>query len=133
MKFMLDTNILIYLIKQKPARVMARFLAQSMTDVCVSSITVAELEYGVMKSRSARNKRTLDSWLQSMHRPAFDEAAARACGVIRTTLESHAAPIGPLDTLTAAHAIAVNATLVTNNVRQFVQLPGLKNEDWTLA
>jgi tRNA(fMet)-specific endonuclease VapC len=133
MKFMLDTNILIYLIKQKPPQVMARFSVHSMADVCVSSITVAELEYGVMKSRSEKNKRTLDGWLQLVHRPAFDEAAARAYGNIRATLESQGTPIGPLDTLIAAHAIAVDATLVTNNVREFARVPGLRIEDWTLA
>lgn len=132
MKFMLDTNILIFLIKRKPPDVMKRFSAHAMADVCVSSISVAELEYGVMKSGSHKNKQTLDGWLQLIQRPAFDEAAARAYGSVRATLESHGTPIGPLDTLIAAHAISIEATLVTNNVREFARIPGLKIEDWTL-
>jgi tRNA(fMet)-specific endonuclease VapC len=132
MKFMLDTNILIYLMKQKPPQVMKRFSTHSLADVCVSSITVAELEYGVKKSGSHKNKQTLDGWLQLVHRPSFDEAAARAYGALRATLEAHGTPIGPLDTLIAAHAIAIKATLVTNNVREFARVPGLTIEDWTL-
>ena len=70
MKFMLDTNILIYLIKQRPDKVLQRFAAHSLSDVCISSITVAELEYGVIKSGSLKNKKTLDGWLQLIQRPA---------------------------------------------------------------
>ena len=132
MKFMLDTNILIFLIKQKPAQVMQRFSAHSMDEVCVSSISAAELEYGVAKSGSTKNKQMLDGWLQLIQRPAFDEKAAHAYGDLRTRLESGGTPIGPLDTLIAAHAISLNLTLVTNNVREFSRVPGLKIEDWTL-
>ena len=131
MKFMLDTNILIYLIKRKPGRVLQRFAAHSMTDVCVSSISIAELEFGVMKSGSQRNTQTLDGWLQLLQRPAFDDAAARSYGIIRAELESIGTPIGPLDTLIAAHAIALKATLVTNNTGEFARVPGLQIEDWT--
>lgn len=129
---MLDTNIMIYLIKQKPAQVLQRFAAQSLSDVCVSSITVAELECGVVKSGSQKNKRTLDGWLQLIQRPVFGDDAARSYRIIRTALESSGTPIGPLDTLIAAHANALEATLVTNNVLEFARVPGRQIEDWTL-
>jgi tRNA(fMet)-specific endonuclease VapC len=132
MMYMLDTNILIYLIKRKPAQVLTHFQQHSFTDICVSSITVAELEYGVSKSGSQKNKQTLDGWLQLLHRPAFDELAASHYGPLRATLESRGTPIGPLDTLIAAHALALQATLVTNNVREFSRVPGLTLEDWTI-
>lgn len=132
MMYMLDTNILIYLIKQKPAAVLAHFQSHDFADICVSSITVAELEYGIVKSSSRqKNKQTLDSWLQMLQRPSFDENAANAYGKLRATLESHGTPIGPLDTLIAAHALSLGATLVTNNVREFSRVPGLPIEDWT--
>ncbi len=132
MKFMLDTNVLIHLIKHKPLQVMARFAAHPLTEVCISSISVAELEYGVMKSRSQKNRRILDGWLQLIDRPAFDDNAARAYGAIRCDLESKGTPIGPMDTLIAAHAFALGVTLVTNNVREFSRVPGLILEDWTI-
>jgi tRNA(fMet)-specific endonuclease VapC len=132
MKYMLDTNILIYLIKRKPAEVMKRFAAHPLSEVCISSISVAELEYGVIKSRSQKNHRTLQGWLQLIHRPPFDDSAARSYGFVRTALEAAGTPVGPLDTLIAAHALALEATLVTNNIREFARVPGLKIEDWTL-
>lgn len=131
--FMLDTNILIFLIKQRPAAVLARFHQHDMKDICVSSITVAELEYGVAKSSLAqKNKQILDGWLQLLHRPAFDDNAARAYGPLRAALAARGTPIGPLDTLIAAHALSLQATLVSNNVREFSRVPGLMIEDWTL-
>jgi tRNA(fMet)-specific endonuclease VapC len=132
MKYMLDTNILIYLIKHRPVHVLDRFRQHDLSDICVSAITVAELEYGVSKSGSLKNKQVLDGWLQLLHRPAFDDTAASTYGAVRADLESKGTPIGPLDMLIAAHCLALQATLVTNNVREFARVPGLKIEDWTL-
>jgi tRNA(fMet)-specific endonuclease VapC len=132
MKYLLDTNILIFLIKQKPAHVLARFAQHPVSDVGISAITVAELEYGVAKSGSAKNRLVLDGWMQLLQRPAFDQAAAHAYGRVRAVLTQRGQPIGPLDTLIAAHALALNVTLVTNNVREFSRVPGLRVEDWTL-
>ena len=131
MIYMLDTNILIYLIKRKPPDVMARFLKHDFGAMCVSSITVAELEFGVSKSGSLKNKQALDALMQLLQRPAFDGHAANAYGPLRATLEARGTPIGPPDTLIAAHALALGATLVTNNVREFSRVPGLKLEDWS--
>lgn len=131
--YMLDTNILIYLIKQKPVAVLTHFQQHDFAEICVSSITVAELEYGIAKSGSPqKNKQTLDGWLQLLQRPSFDENAASAYGTLRATLEARGTPIGPLDTLIAAHALSLQATLVTNNVREFSRVPGLTIKDWTI-
>lgn len=132
MKYLLDTNILIYLIKQKPLTVLPRFKQHLPGDIGISSISVAELQYGVAKSSSVRNQRVLDDWLAMLHQPAFDSAAASEYGSLRAHLETAGTPIGPLDTLIAAHSLALGATLVTNNVREFARVPGLKIENWTL-
>lgn len=129
MKYLLDTNICIYLIKQRP-ELIARFARHPLSDVAVSSITVAELEYGIAKSRSAKNRRTLDRWLDLMQQPAFDSAAGNAYGRVRADLELKGTPIGPLDTLIAAHALSLDLTLVTNNVREFQRIPALRIENW---
>jgi tRNA(fMet)-specific endonuclease VapC len=131
MKYMLDTNIMIYLMNHRNDNVSDRFKAQPLSSMGVSSITVAELEYGVAKSGSAKNKRALDAWLRFLHRPAFDDVAAHIYGTVRASLSLQGTPIGPLDTLIAAHALAVDALLVTNNVREFSRVQGLKIEDWT--
>lgn len=131
--YMLDTNILIFLIKHKPAAVLTHFQQHDFADICVSSVTVAELEYGIAKSASPqKNKQTLDGWLQLLQRPAFDEKAASTYGTLRAALEARGTPIGPLDTLIAAHALSLQATLVSNNVREFSRVPGLTIEDWTV-
>lgn len=130
MKFLLDTDICIYLLKRQPL-VLAQFTRHPMFDVGISSITVAELEYGVAKSGSTKNKSALSSWLALLQQPPFDGSAARAYGSVRADLELKGTPIGPLDTMIAAHAIALGLTLVTNNVREFKRISGLKVENWT--
>ena len=130
MKFLLDTDICIYLLKQHPL-VLASFARHPMSDIGISTITVAELEFGVAKSGSTKNKKTLDSWLSLLQQPPFDSRASRAYGQVRAELESKGTPIGPLDTLIAAHAIALSLTLLTNNVREFQRISGLNIENWT--
>ena len=131
MKYMLDTNILIFLIRKRPPQVLSNFARHPLSDVCISSITVAEMEFGVARSGSTKNRLVLDGWLQLLSTPSFDEAAAHTNGPLRATLTQRGTPIGPLDTLIAAHALALDATLVTNNVREFSRVPGLRVEDWT--
>jgi tRNA(fMet)-specific endonuclease VapC len=131
MKFMLDTDICIYLLKQHPL-ILARFAQHPMSDIGISTITVAELEFGVAKSGSTRNKKTLASWLPLLQQPPFDSTASRAYGQVRAELELKGTPIGPLDTLIAAHAISLGLTLVTNNVREFQRISGLNIENWTM-
>jgi tRNA(fMet)-specific endonuclease VapC len=131
MKYLLDTNICIYLIKQKPASVMARFSEHNVGDVGLSTITVAELYYGVQKSsRVEQNEQALLQFLAPLVIAEFDAEAALAYGQIRAELESRGTPIGSLDTLIAAHGVALGATIVTNNVREFNRVPNLNVENW---
>jgi len=131
MRYMLDTNILIFLIKKRPLEVLSQFARHPLSDVCISTMTVAEMEFGVARSASTKNRLALDGWLQLLATPAFDEAAAQAYGRLRATLAQRGTPIGPLDTLIAAHALSLDATLVSNNVREFSRVPGLRVEDWS--
>ena len=134
MKYMLDTNICIYLIKRQPPQVLNKFMALSFGDVGVSSITVAELQYGVQKSQHVeQNQQALEQFLIPLIIVDFDHDAAVAYGVIRAALERQGTPIGSLDTLIAAQALSLGVTLVTNNVREFSRVPDLKLVNWAQA
>ena len=98
----------------------------------ISSITLAELEFGAARSsRASQARQALAEFLLPLEVAPFDEPAARAYGGVRETLEKKGRPIGPLDTLIAAHALGLDAVLVTNNTREFARVPGLALEDWT--
>lgn len=131
MKLMLDTNICIYLIKQQPPSVLERFLSHPVGDIGISSITVAELDYGASKSRQAsKNRMALDHFIAPLDVAAFDREAASVYGRIRAALEQKGTPIGAMDLLIAAHAISLGVPLVTNNAREFRRVSGLKVENW---
>ena len=131
MRYMLDTNICIYLIKKKPEKVIRRLQEWSLSDVCVSSITLSELEYGVEKSeRRDRNKIALAKFFAPIEVIAYDDLASVQYGKIRSYLEKNGMPIGALDIMIAAHALARGLVLVTNNEREFKRVPGLKMENW---
>jgi tRNA(fMet)-specific endonuclease VapC len=131
MKVMLDTNICIYLIKQQPPSVLERFLSHPVGDIGISSITVAELEYGASKSRhAAKNRIALDEFVSPLDVTSFDCEAAAVYGRIRAALEAKGTPIGAMDLLIAAHALSLGVRLVTNNAREFRRVPGLKVENW---
>ena len=131
MRYLLDTNICIYLIKQKPLDVLQKFEAQQVGDIAVSSITVAELHFGVQKSQFLkRNQKALDQFLIPLVIAEFDYRASMIYGKIRADLETQGTPIGALDTLIAAHALSLNSTLVTNNVKEFSRVPNLKVVNW---
>lgn len=127
---MLDTNICIYLIKNDPPRVLDRFKRHDLGDIGVSSVTAAELAYGVAKSGSERNRAALEQFLLPLDIASFDERAAWHYGDLRATLERAGTPIGPLDTQIAAHALSLGCTLITNNTREFDRVPGLSVENW---
>jgi len=128
---LLDTNICIYLIKQKPIEVLQHFNAYTTGDIGVSSITVAELSFGAAKSqRPTTNQFAVEQFLLPLMIAPFDYNAALAYGAIRAVLEQQGTPIGALDTLIAAHAICLGVTLVTNNVREFSRVAGLSVENW---
>ena len=133
MKFMLDTNICIYLIKQNPAKVIKHFKSHAIGDIGISSKTLAELRYGVSKSRHVeKNQQALDEFVHSLEIVDFDEKAAREYGAVRAELERAGKPIGSMDMLIGAHAHALGATLVTNNTKEFKQIKNLKIADWSV-
>ena len=133
MKYMLDTNICIFIIKHKPDKVINRFLKLKSNDICISSITFAELSYGVEKSQAKMKTRiALTLFLSNIEIKPFDSQAAEEYGIVRTELEKAGQPIGPLDTQIAAHARSLDLTLVTNNTREFKRVSKLTVEDWTV-
>ena len=131
MQYLLDTNICIYLIKQKPEKVIARFQTLSISDIGISSTTVAELEYGVYKSqKQEKNKNALQQFLLPLEIIEFSQDAAVIYGYMRSDLESKGLVIGPMDMLIAAHSMSLDITLVTNNIREFSRIPNLLLENW---
>ena len=117
MKFMLDTNICIYIIKQKPLKVLKHFSAHLVGEICISSITLAELQYGVAKSQQIeKNRQALAEFTLPLEIVHFDEKAAESYGEVRATLEKAGRSIGSMDMLIGAHALSLGITLVTNNL-----------------
>lgn len=131
MKFLLDTDICIYLIRRQPVEVIREMSKQPIGDVGVSSVTVAELQFGVAKSAQVdRNRAALEQFLAPLVIADFDPSAAMVYGVIRAYLERQGTPIGSLDTLIAAHALSLDVALVTNNEREFGRVPDLRVMNW---
>jgi tRNA(fMet)-specific endonuclease VapC len=131
MRYLFDTNICIYLIKQKPQKVLDKFQSLTLSDVGISSITVAELEYGVAKSQQQEQNRTaLLQFLLPLEIVEFNQAAATIYGTIRSDLERRGLIIGAMDMLIASQALSLGVTLVTNNVREFSRIPTLSLENW---
>jgi len=131
MIYLLDTNICIYLIKRRPPQVLERFRRCAVGDIGLSTVTLAELQYGVAKSLfPAQNQQALDAFTLPLEVVAFDAAAAVAYGPVRAALERQGTPIGALDLLIAAHALSLGVTLVTNSPREFSRVPGLRVENW---
>jgi tRNA(fMet)-specific endonuclease VapC len=131
MKYILDTNICIYIIKQKPLSVLERLREVPLGQVGISVITLAELDYGARKSSNPeKNLTALNQFLVSFEILSFDFDATLEYGRIRSDLERKGTPIGPLDTLIASHAKSLNCTLVTNNEKEFNRVLGLRIENW---
>ncbi len=131
MRYMLDTDACIALIKRKPASVIRRLSVLAPGDAGISAITLAELRFGVMKSSAIDgNAAALDDFLLPLEIADFGASAAESYGRVRAGLEKAGTPIGPLDTQIGAHALSLGAVLVTNNVREFRRIPGLKIENW---
>lgn len=128
-RFMLDTNMCIYLMKNQPEQVAERFAQCYVGDVVMSAITYAELENGVAASANhARERRNLAALIEDIPVAPFDVAAARAYGPVREATRERKKD--HLDKLIAAHALALDIVLVTNNEREFAAYPGLKLENW---
>ena len=131
MQFLLDTNICIYIIKQKPPEVLQRFNTYQVGDIGISSITVAELQFGVQKSQfPTKNQQALSQFLLPLTIIDFERAAAIVYGNIRAKLEKQGTPIGSLDTLIAAHALSLQVILVTNNIKEFSRVSNLQIDNW---
>ena len=129
-RFMLDTNICVYLMKHQPPEVAERFAKCYVGDVVISAITQAELEYGVACSgeQQSRNRKALDTFLQEVLAVPFDGAAAAVYGPTR--LATRQKQRDALDKLIASHALAMGVTLVTNNLSDFSAYEALKLENW---
>ena len=131
MRFLLDTNVCIYALKQNQA-VLARLLSERPIDVGLSVITEAELRTGAAKSTaSTKTTRLLENFLRPLTVVEFTSEDAVAYASIRAKLEHAGTPIGPLDTLIAAQAVARKLTLVSNNEREFKRIARLRLENWT--
>ena len=132
MKYMMDTKICIYAIKNKPESVIRKILSQNPEDLCISVVTYAELMHGVEKSQAVeKNRIAMSLFLSAITVLDFDGEAAEAYGQIRAELERKGTPIDPMDLLIAGHARSQGLILVTNNTREFARVTGLRIEDWT--
>ncbi|MFZ5563298.1 MAG: type II toxin-antitoxin system tRNA(fMet)-specific endonuclease VapC [Thermodesulfobacteriota bacterium] len=131
MHYMLDTNICIYIIKQKPAEVIKRLIQTELSQVGISSVTLSGLFYGAAKSaRPDQNRTALVQFVGPLEVAAYDDEAARCYGDVRAGLEKSGRPIGSLGMLIAAHALSLGCVLVTNNEKEFERIPDLKIENW---
>ena len=128
---MLDTNICIYIIKNKPKSVMEKFKQYDIGDISLSSITVSELYYGAYKSQYIeKNLLALEHFLQPFNIVEYDLKASIEYGQIRATLERRGNIIGGLDMQIAAHARSLDMTLVTNNTKKFIRVDDLILDNW---
>jgi tRNA(fMet)-specific endonuclease VapC len=131
MKYLLDTNICIYIIKKNPPEVLESLRKLSPLNVCISSITAAELYYGAEYSLyREKNRLALGEFLLPFNILPFDETAALQYGIIRSALQKKGKVIGAMDMLIASHALANDLVLVTNNEREFKRITNLKIENW---
>ncbi|MBF7683972.1 type II toxin-antitoxin system VapC family toxin [Acinetobacter sp. B5B] len=130
MMYMLDTNICIYVINNKPLHVFEKFKQFELGQLAISSITAAELAFGVEKSGSERNKQALNKFLTPLEILPYDDQTIWHYAKLRQNLQSTGKTIGSLDMLIAAHALALDMVLVTNNLKEFERVEGLKLENW---
>ncbi|MXY43555.1 MAG: type II toxin-antitoxin system VapC family toxin [Dehalococcoidia bacterium] len=131
---MLDSDISVSVIRRRSSRVLRRFEAVPPRDLCVSIVTYGELYFGAVKSDyTEHNLYILEDYAARLTVFQWDRNAASEYGNLRAHLEAQGNPIGVLDTMIAAHALSLNATIVTNNVRHFERVPDLKLENWAIA
>lgn len=133
MAYILDTNTCVYVIKRQPISVKEKFMTIDPDQLFISSITLAELEYGVAKSSQVKNNSiVLKEFLSRIKVVDFDSKAAYQYGLIRSLLEKKGTPIGSNDLLIAAIAKSLDFTLITNNEREFMRVEGLKIANWII-
>ena len=127
--YMLDTDTVSFALRGQ-GRVATRLLAHRPSEICMSSLTLAELRYGAALRRSRKLSRLIDTFADSVTVADFDRAAAERYGVVGALLSRRGATIGTIDTLIAAHALTLGLTLVTHNEKHFTRVPELKIETW---
>lgn len=131
LKYLLDTNICIYIMNERPVEIIQKFKQFDVGEIGVSTITVSELYYGIEKSKNLKvNEQRVEAFLSPLDVIVYDDVAARVYGKIRVQLEQRGKPIGPLDQLIAAQALSKDLILVTNNEKEFKRIKGLKVENW---
>lgn len=131
-QYLLDTNICIYIINQKPEAVYQKFKKVKLENIFISTITEFELNYGVQKSlHHKKNKSVLDEFLSYLNIIPFNSESSNIAARIRVELEKQGKPIGPYDLLIASEAINQGFTLVTNNEKEFKRVKSIKIENWT--
>ncbi len=130
MTYLLDTHICIYIINEQPAQVLQRLIQAGRDSLAISTVTVAELAFGVAKSTRPDSRAKLENFLSKFPILDWDQDAAWVYGNVRKTLEAKGQRIGERDLLLACQALALDATMVTNNTREFERVEGLKLENW---
>jgi tRNA(fMet)-specific endonuclease VapC len=130
MNYLLDTNICIYIINEQPAQVLQRLIQAGRESLAISTITVAELAFGVAKSTRADSRVKLENFLSKFPILDWGQDAAWVYGNVRQTLEAKGQRIGERDLLLACQALSLDVTMVTNNTREFERIEGLKLENW---
>ena len=141
MKYMLDTNICSYIIKHRPKEVLEKFNTVAMEDCCISLVTYAELKYWVVRNKRLHtkngntgdpkvNEQIISQFISHLEVEELDTSAADCYADIRDATEAQGIVIGNADLLIAAHAISLKATLVTNNIKDFIAIPKLMLENW---
>jgi tRNA(fMet)-specific endonuclease VapC len=128
-RYMLDTDTVSYALRGL-GRVADRLLEHRPSDLCISSITLAELHYGAQARRSRKIRGAIRAFARDVAVVPFDEAAAEHFGVVAATLKTRGQPSGTFDTLLAAQALGLGLTVVTNNTKHFSRVPGLTVENW---
>jgi len=128
-RYMLDADTVSYALRGQ-GRVAARLLEHQPSELCVSAVTLAELNFGAEARRSQKIGRAIRSFTKDVTVVPFDEASAERFGVVAAALSTRGRPIGLYDTLVAAQALALGLTVVTNNSRHFSRVPGLAVENW---
>ena len=132
MRLTLDTNICSYVLRRRPVTMVERFAGLEKSQVWLSSIVAAELRFGAAKLASAQFSAAVEAWLAGFDVRPWPVEATRHYADIRASLERSGQPIGGMDLLIAAHAMAEDSVLVTNNAREFLRVPGLAVQEWAL-
>lgn len=132
MRRTLDTNICSYILRRHPASMIERFAALDRQQLWLSAIVAAELRFGAAKLASPKFSAAVEAWLAGFDVRPWPVEAAHHCAQLRAALERAGKPVGGMDMLIAAHAMAEDSVIITHNAREFHRVPGLAVEEWSL-